>query len=464
MAIFAGIIVGLILVAFVALVPFFTVLLLSEFVLKRLSFAAAARFPLLMVRNLRRKKVRTALTFLGTFVLVLVVTTVWSVLFYIDQWTTEKTKDPKVIVTEKSRADSHMPFAYAGGLSEGGAVTTGDVRPTDSMTWQFYVGTLDPNKKTRDDSVFVIALEPAKILTMMNDVWDELIPKQAQGRARPPGEEQKALEAAIRTMEHNKRAVIVGRNRLKAIHKQVGDRFKLTGLNYKDIDLEFEIIATLPEGAKYNDQAFMNREYLNDAIEAYPRTHGGQKHTMADQTLDIVWLKVPDRDAFGRVARRIESSGRFRNPDVKCSTLAAAIQSVMESYRSLIWGMRWLLSPALLATMTLVLSNGINLSVRERRPEIAVLKVLGFRPGQILLLVLGEAGLIGATGGLLSAGLAYLSINLLLANVPDNIMYIPTSALWWGPVMGSVTALLGSIVPAWTACKVRVTEIFARVA
>ena len=45
--------------------------------------------------------------------------------------------------------------------------------------------------------------------------------------------------------------------------------------------------------------------------------------------------------------------------------------------------------------MALVIANAISISVRERRTEMAVLKVLGFRPGQILVLVLGEALLIG---------------------------------------------------------------------
>ena len=57
--------------------------------------------------------------------------------------------------------------------------------------------------------------------------------------------------------------------------------------------------------------------------------------------------------------------------------------------------MRWLLVPAILVTMALVIANAISISVRERRTEMAVLKVLGFHPTQILLLVLGEALLIG---------------------------------------------------------------------
>ena len=54
-----------------------------------------------------------------------------------------------------------------------------------------------------------------------------------------------------------------------------------------------------------------------------------------------------------------------------------------------------ILVPAILATMALVIANAISISVRERRREMAVLKVLGFARSQILILVLGEALLIG---------------------------------------------------------------------
>jgi hypothetical protein len=40
--------------------------------------------------------------------------------------------------------------------------------------------------------------------------------------------------------------------------------------------------------------------------------------------------------------------------------------------------------------------------------------------------------------------------------------YIPDSALWWGPAVGLLTGGVGSLVPAWMACRVRVATVFAR--
>src|SRR5207245_2690640 len=195
----------------------------------------------------------------------------------------------------------------------------------------------------------------------------------------------------------------------------------------------------------------------------YTRNHGGVKHPLADQTLDMVWLKVPNLEAYNRVAQQIESSVLFSNPAVRCETLSSGVVSALEGFRDLIWALRWLLTPAILATMTVIIANAISISVRERRSEIAVLKVLGFRPTQVLSMVLGEAMLIGSAGGLLSASITYGVVNKLLGSPEAFALYIPDQALWGGLAIGGLTALAGSLLPAWSACRVNVAEVFARV-
>ena len=107
---------------------------------------------LLLLKNLRRNLLRTMLTSVAIIVLVLVVTLVWTVLWFLDMVTEEKSKDFKAIVTERWQLPSQMPFAYASSLSEGAARHPDDIRPDDSMTWQFYGGTLDPARRTRPSS------------------------------------------------------------------------------------------------------------------------------------------------------------------------------------------------------------------------------------------------------------------------------------------------------------------------
>ena len=271
-------------------------------------------------------------------------------------------------------------------------------------------------------------------------------------------------------MLQNKRGVLIGRERMAAINKRVGERFQVTNLNpnYKDIDLEFEIVGELPEG-RYNQSAIMNVSYLLDALDDYARKHQLGRHPMADKALTLVWLKVPDMETFRLVAEQVETSSQFTNPAVKCETASSGIASFLDAYRDLLWGMRYFLVPAVCGTMALVIANAISISVRERRTEMAVLKVLGFQPGQIMAMVLAEALVVGAGSGLVSAAGTYALINLVFGGLKFPVAFfpaflVPAEALWWGPAVGGSTALIGSIVPAWAAMRVKVSEVFSRVA
>jgi len=411
----------------------------------------------LIFRNVGRNRLRSLLTVLVTVVLVFVVTLVWSVLWLLDQVTTEKSQNFSAMVTERWAIPSRLPFSYADPLSRGAAHKPGDIQPLDSMTWQFYGGTLDAKNFTRENIIFGIACEPEKLATMMDGLNDL------------PAEQESQLHEDIAQLKANRQGIILGHNHLDATNKRIGERLKLTGIgNFKGLDLEFEIVGTFPAG-RYDTLAAFNRDYYNNELDAYAARNNGRKHPLAERSLNLMVLKVPDRAAFTRLASQIESSPEFSNPAVKCETMASGISSMLESFRDLIWGMRWLLAPACLVTILLVIANAISISVRERRLELAVLKVLGFRPYQLLILVLGESLLLGSVAGLISAGLTYGIINWGLGGISFPIGFfdrfmIPTAALWWGPAIGGLASLLGSFLPAWSARGVKAANVFSKVA
>jgi putative ABC transport system permease protein len=214
--------------------------------------------------------------------------------------------------------------------------------------------------------------------------------------------------------------------------------------------------------------AIMNRDRLNNALEAYKRKNG-KDHPLANKTLNLVWLKVPDTASYNRIADQILQSPTYTDPAVKIETASSGIASFLDAYRDLLTWVKWFVIPAILITLSLVIATAISLSVRERRIEMAVLKVLGYGPTHIMLMVLAEALLIGTLSGFLSAGCTYLFVNNVLGGIKFPIGFfpafrIPPAALWWGPSLGAVTALVGSIVPAWSARSIKVSEVFAKLA
>ena len=419
------------------------------------------KYLFLVFENIRRNLIRTTLTGLGTMVTVLVVTLVFTVLTSLDAATTEKKSNIKAIVTEKWQVPSMMPYSYAKGLSEGGADPDDPdaAHPEDYMTWGFFVGSMEQNlsKFSFENMFFCFIMEPEKARTMLDEV-DGL-----------SDEEALPLTAAIQRMKEVPNGVIVGPKRLEKLKKKVGDRITVFGRNYKDMSLDLEIVGTFPaEPARYAESSVIDRDYFNRQLEAYQRNHNNKPHPMAEKTLGLVWLRLKNRKAFNKVSEQVLSSPSFTTPPVKIETSSTGIGGFLEAWRDIIWGVRWLLTPACLATLSLVIANAISISVRERQMEFAVMKVLGFQPIQILGLVLTEALLVGTLSGLLSAGLTCWSVNAIWGGLPFRIAFfpnfsVPIASLWWGASMGAATAFVGSIGPAWNARNVRVAEVFSRV-
>lgn len=417
----------------------------------------------LVFDNLRRNLFRTCMTAVASIILVLVVTGVLSILAFLESVTQEKSQNFKALVTEKWRMPSQMPFSYAAALEQGNYRREGDARPADSMTWSIFFGSIakDPKKRTVTNEVFAFCMEPVKIKTMLDDTTpDKLTPEQ-----------QAELYPLVDRLQQTRQGIILGRDRWKALEKElgtvkIGDRLTLYSRNYQDLEMEVEILGVFPEKI-LGPLAVMHRDFLIASLDAYQRKNR-KAHPQADKALNIVWLRVPDQPTFQQIATQIVDSGDFSSPALKVETLSSGISLFFDAYRDLLWYFRWVLSPAILAIISLVISIAISISVRERRMEFAVLKVLGFRESQLMLMVLLEAGLIGLVAGTVSSWGLYGVINLVYGGLRFPVAFfrnfdIPADALWWGPAIGISAALVGSLIPAWNAQRVKVAEVFSRV-
>jgi putative ABC transport system permease protein len=417
---------------------------------------------ILIFKSLRRNLVRTSLTYLATFLLVLIVSFIWSVLSFLDAQMRERAKDVKVIVSEKFQLPSMMPPAYELRLADEAAALPGGRaadRVKDVMSWTFVACQIDPdpNKRTLENMMFFFALKPEQLLTMMNDI--EL-------KDLSPANEE-LMKKNVATMESNVRGVILGVDRLRTINKRVGDRLKVYCFNYRDLDFEIEIIGTFPPGTRYDTSAAMNLKYFRDTLDAYERAKG-QRHPLADKSLNYFWARFPEKEGFEQYADVVSQPGRFASPAVKVELGSAVVATFLESWKDILWAMRYLMAPGIVVTMVVIVANAISIGVRERQKEMAVLKVLGFRPWQILVLVLGEALLVGLLSGTIAAFGGWYLVNQVLGGITLPIGFfgkfrIADAALWWGPTVGAMTALCGSFLPAWSARTVRVSEVFSKV-
>ena len=413
------------------------------------------KFSLLVVKNLRRNKLRTTLTCLAVMVLVLIVTMIWTILYFLHHFTKEKAGNLKAIATDRYDMQGLLPLSYVGPLSQGAARKPGDKVPANSMAWQIYLGTLDLASRTRDNLVVLVATDAVHLPTKVGKavthkgMIDDLDPVD---------------KALVDKLADTTDGCLLGRKRLQRLNKRVGERFKVNGSQPAGVNLDFEIVGELPPG-RWDDNGFMNARYLNAAVDKYCREFPARK-PMLDRRIDMFWVEVGQKADFAQVVDQINSSPQFTEPPVKCETFSSLVANFLDSYSGFIWFIEWVLVPASMFSMMLLIGNAISLNVHERIKEMAILKVIGFRPAHLLMLVLGEALVLGASSGLVAGGLIYWIANTFFGGIRmagSEPFPVPLQAVLWGSSVGGVVALVGSFVPAWTAATVRVSQVFARV-
>jgi putative ABC transport system permease protein len=122
---------------------------------------------------------------------------------------------------------------------------------------------------------------------------------------------------------------------------------------------------------------------------------------------------------------------------------------------------RWILF-AVFFTLLLVVGNTMAQSVRERVPELAVLKTLGFSDGSVLGFVLAEAVALCLIGGLIGLGLATL-LGGLVEKATGGQFQLPVDAFVWS--VGIATIFLMSmavgLLPALRAQRLKIVDALA---
>jgi putative ABC transport system permease protein len=124
---------------------------------------------------------------------------------------------------------------------------------------------------------------------------------------------------------------------------------------------------------------------------------------------------------------------------------------------------RWLGFGALVAVFALV-ANAIALGMQDRVRDIAILQTLGFKPALVTNLVIAEGILLGLLGGLVGASAAWLALrfgHFTLAMEGVNVEFAATAGVF---LVGWLAALaiggLASVAPAWRAGRTDIVSSF----
>ena len=120
---------------------------------------------------------------------------------------------------------------------------------------------------------------------------------------------------------------------------------------------------------------------------------------------------------------------------------------------------------AVFFTLLLVTANTMSQSVRERTSDLAILKSLGYKDGQIFISILLESNfiiLIGASLGLMLTLITMPFIDQASGGLTGGIIVFDFYQVIRGILIGVLMASLAGILPAYQAYKLKVVDALAK--
>ena len=273
------------------------------------------------------------------------------------------------------------------------------------------------------------AVEPAKELHL-------------RGEIQLPDDQKRAFL-------NERTACIVGRTLANKQNFHIGDKITIVGDIFPfNVELTIRGIYDAPENV---ENLYFNREYLEESLPVGRRGSAGTINVLADNPDDVP-----------RIAAAIDDM--FHNSPIQTKTESESAFSL--SFIAMMGNVKtFLLSVVAAVTFTILLvsANTIAMSVRERVREVGILKTLGYTPGTILGIILGEALVIALVGGVLGVGLASVMTGA-VSHMPGMLMpelqqltLVPVVALACLGV-SAVIGLVSALLPAFNASHISILE------
>src|SRR6185437_12381670 len=163
-------------------------------------------------------------------------------------------------------------------------------------------------------------------------------------------------------------------------------------------------------------------------------------------------VKLTDPKQATTVEQAIDALSADSDHETKTQTEQAFTASLVSQFADigLIVGS---IMGAVFFTLVLLTGNTMAQAVRERIPELAVLKTIGFSSQSVLALVLAEAVLLLVLGGAVGIGLAGVVVDIVRAKIGNTVPLAPLGVSIWlrgvalmigiGLVVGVLPALRG---------------------
>lgn len=177
-------------------------------------------------------------------------------------------------------------------------------------------------------------------------------------------------------------------------------------------------------------------------------------------------VRVDDPSRMASVAAAIDEAFRAEQEPTTTRPEKAFVAQAGADIVEIVGFTRWLGWGCLAAVLALV-ANAIVLGVQDRVKEHAVLQTLGYRAGLIARLIVSEGMLLGVLGGAIGAGAALALVHVGRFSLSQEGLSITIGASWallaWGVAIAAGVGVVAGMVPAWRAGRREIAQCFRAV-
>lgn len=256
----------------------------------------------------------------------------------------------------------------------------------------------------------------------------------------------------IKRFQDERRGAVIGTMVAKNQNWKVGDRVTLKGSLPPYAEMEF-VIAAIPEEMD-NPWFYFGLDYYDETMRSLTGEPVG---------VNNFWLRCSSPEARQWALTKIDPHYANTEYETRTEMESTFIAQFFKSGGDWV-GMIWNIGQLIVLVAVAVAFNTMSMSFRERTREIAVLRALGFPAGQISRMVLAEGITLGILGGATALALLY-GIQLLggfdLPGMPP--IRIPTETALIAMGVALAVGLLAALVPALMASRLKVATALRKV-
>jgi len=246
---------------------------------------------------------------------------------------------------------------------------------------------------------------------------------------------------------------IVGENLARRYNFRVGDRIPLQATIFPhkngDNTWTFDLVGI------YHTRETRDRNQEDQMLFHYDYFDEGR--TFGHGTVGWFMVKVGDPDQAQQVAQAIDRLFANSADETKTQTEKQFTLDFVKQVGDIGLIVSSIMG-AVFFTILLLTGNTMSQAVRERIPELAVLKTIGFSNRHVLWLVLGESLLLAVIGGSLGLLLAMAGAGALSAAFRGGAFAVGAQSWLHGIMIMLVLGVTVGLPPAWRAMRLRIVD------